>query len=119
MVTLFCQNKIHKKYTSKKHINPWTDAHLNQLDEVTWSCYLRVILDVGFVGCQGDGGVNDTLLFHNVGLDLVNAGGTGHTSHLSQGTMGKCSRSFMHIHTATKHLVKGDQAGFQLSIQVT
>ena len=59
--------------------------YLYEFDDVSRSRHLRVVLDVGFVGCQGNRGVDDTVLFHQAGLYFVNAGGTSHSPDLERG----------------------------------
>ena len=61
------------------------EEYLYQPDDITRTRHLRVVLDVGLVGCQGNGGIKDSFLLHQVGLYLVNAGGTSHPSNLSGG----------------------------------
>lgn len=61
------------------------EYYLNHLDDVSRPYNFRVVLDVCFVGCQGNGGIYNPLFSHETGFDFVNTRGTRHSPDLKEG----------------------------------
>lgn len=57
-------------------------SYLDDLDDVTGTDDFRIKLHMGFAGGEGHRGVSDAICLCELGLDVVNTGGTGHPCDL-------------------------------------